>query len=125
TEHVGGREQARDQVVRREVRGGDEGAVGQRDARERRLGADAGHHLGAYTAGLVAGLADRAGVVGGEEGADDELPGLDVLDRAADLLDDADVLVAHRGRLGDRIDAAVGPQVGPADAGRRQPDDGI
>ena len=30
-EHVGGGEQARDEVVRRGLRGGDEGAVGQRD----------------------------------------------------------------------------------------------
>jgi len=33
------------------------------------------------------------GVVGGEERADDELTGLDRLDRVADLLDDAAVLV--------------------------------
>jgi hypothetical protein len=39
-------------------------------------------------AGLVTGLADLAGVVGGEEGPDDELAGLDRGDLAADLLDD-------------------------------------
>ena len=71
-------------------------------------------------AGLVAGLADLAGVVGGEEGADDEVAGLDGRDLAADLLDDADVLVAHRRRPVDGLDAAVGPQVRPADAGRRR-----
>ena len=52
-------------------------------------------------------------------------PGLMDRDRAADLLDDAAVLVPHRSRFGDRTDAAVGPQVGPAHAGRRELDDGI
>ena len=52
-------------------------------------------------------------------------PGLIDRDRAADLLDDAAVLVPHRRRLGDRLDAAIGPQVGPAHAGGRDPDDGI
>src|SRR5206468_3069584 len=70
-------------------------------------------------------LAVGAGVVGRGERADDELAGLDRGDRPADLLDDAAVLVPHRGRLGDRVGAAVGPQVGPAHAGGRDPDDGI
>src|SRR5439155_16488839 len=74
---------------------------------------------------LVAGLAVGTGVVGGEERADDELAGLDRGDRAADLLDDAAVLVPHRFRLGDRIDAAVVPQVRPAYAGDRHSDDGV
>ena len=52
--------------------------------------------FGVHAAGLVAGSADLAGVVGGEEGADDEVADLDVSDLVADLLDDADVLVAHR-----------------------------
>jgi hypothetical protein len=42
---------------------------------------------------LVAGLAELAGVVGGEERADHELAGPDGGDLAADLLDDADVLM--------------------------------
>src|SRR5205085_9249236 len=44
---------------------------------------------------------------------------------AADLLDDSAVLVAHRRRLGDLLNAAVGPEVGSADAARRNPDDGV
>src|SRR5262245_52748690 len=44
---------------------------------------------------------------------------------AADLLDDAAVLVPHRGRLRERVDAAVGPQIGPADASGREPDHGV
>src|SRR3954466_10722527 len=52
--------------------GGDEGAVGQRDTCVLGLGADGAHQLGVHAAGLVAGLAGLAGVVGGEERADDE-----------------------------------------------------
>src|SRR5205809_392946 len=81
--------------------------------------------LAVLATGRVASLAVGAGVVRGEEGADDELPGLDRGDRVPDLLDDAAVLVSHRLRLGNRVDAAVVPQVGPADAGDRHPNDGI
>src|SRR5205823_11185627 len=56
---------------------------------------------------------------------DDELAGLDRRHGAADLFDDAAVLVAHRRRLGGRVNAAVGPQVGAAHAGGREPNDGI
>jgi hypothetical protein len=59
--------------------------------------------------GLESGLAVRAGVIGGDEGADNELSRLDGLDVAANLLDEAAVLMPYRGRLGDRVDAAVGP----------------
>ena len=51
-------------------------------------------------------------------------PGLDRLHVGADLLDHADVLVPHQRVVGG-FDAAVGPQVRPADAGRGQPDDRI
>ena len=51
-------------------------------------------------------------------------PTLTVRDLAADLLDHPDVLVAHQEMVG-RLHAAVGPQVGPADAGRAQPHDRI
>jgi hypothetical protein len=122
-EHVGGGEQARDQVVGRDVRGGDEGAVGQGDAQVLGLGADGADGLAVQARALVPGLADGAGVVGGEERADHELAGLDVLDLAPDLLDEADVLVADRGRPVDRFDPAVRPQVRAADTGRGQPDD--
>src|SRR5262249_48484792 len=88
-------------------------------------GADGTDQLGVHAAGLVAGLADLAGVVAGEERADDELPGLDGVDVAADLLDDADVLVPHRGWPVDRLDAAVGPQVGAAHAGGGEADDRV
>jgi hypothetical protein len=124
-EHVGGREQTRDQVVGRHLGGGDEGAVGQRDAGVLGLRAGGGAGLPVDAVGLVAGAADLAGVVGGEERADDELAGPDRADLAADLLDDADVLVAHRRGPVDGLDAAVGPQVRAAHAGGGQPDDGV
>jgi hypothetical protein len=120
---IGGRQQARDQVVRRQARGGHQGAVRERDAQPRRL--RAADELGLPAGRLVAVLTDGAGVVGREERADDELAGPDRPDGAADLLDDAAVLVPHRGRLGDRLEAAVGPKIRAAHAGRRDPDDGI
>src|SRR5438477_531001 len=74
---------------------------------------------------LVSCAADRAGVVRRKERADDELAWLDRFDRAADLLDDPAVLVAERCRLRHRLDAAVGPEIGPAHARGRHPDDRI
>src|SRR5437016_3373132 len=74
---------------------------------------------------LVSGLTVGTGVVGGEERTDDELSALDGSDLAADFLNDAAVFMPHRGRLDDRADAAVWPQVRTANAGGRDPDDGI
>ena len=73
-EHVGGGQQRRDQVGVGLPRGGDEGAVGVRDAGLLGLGADAGvHELGVHALGLEAGPADLAGVVGDDERPDDEV----------------------------------------------------
>src|SRR5206468_7066185 len=117
------RQQVRDQVIRGKIRGSHQGAVRERDAQHGRLRAT--DELGVLAAGLVAGLAVGTSVVGSEERSDDELAGLDRGDRAADLFDDAAILMAHRGRLGHRVGAPVGPQVGPAYAGGRHPDDRI
>ena len=51
----------------------------------------------------IRGAADLAGVVVGEARPDDELAGLDGGDDAGDLFDDADVLVVHRGGLGESV----------------------
>ena len=66
-QYVGRGEQTRDQVVVRQARGGDERAVGQRDPQPFGLGAHGVHPLPLDAGGLVAGAADLAGVVGGEE----------------------------------------------------------
>jgi hypothetical protein len=108
-EHVGGREQARDQVVGGDVRGGDEGAVGKRDAQQLGLGAQGAHGYAVDAGALVAGPADLAGVVRGPERTDHELARLDRLNLPADFLDDAGVLVTHwRGPL-EILDPSVGP----------------
>ena len=74
---------------------------------------------------LVAGAADLARVVRSEEGPDHELAGLDGRNGAADRLDDADVLVTHRGGPVDGLNASIGPEVRAADAGGGEADDGI
>lgn len=120
---VGQRQQAGDQVVGRLVGGGDQGAVGRRDTDV--IGLAGAHELAVHTRGLVAVAAVRTGVVRGGERADDELARLDGGDLAADLLDDADVLVAHRVGLVHGVDTAVVPQVGAADAGGGGADDRV
>ena len=117
--HVGDGQQARDQVVRGRSGRRHQSAVGERDAQQRRLGA--ADELPLLTRCLVAGVAVRTGVVGGEERPDHKLAGLDRPDRPADLFDNAAILVAHRGRFGDPLNAAVRPEIRPADAGRPVP----
>jgi hypothetical protein len=124
-QHIGGREQAGDQVVGGQAGGGDEGSVGQRDAEELGLDAGGGTGLPVDAVRLVPGAADLAGVVRGEEGADDELSPPNGLHPAANFFDDAAVLVAHRHRSRRRLNAAVRPQVRSADARGRQADDRV
>ena len=124
-QHIGGGQQARNQVGRRQLRCGHQCFVGQRDAGVLGLGADAAHQSGIHAPALVPSPADLAGVVGGEERPDDELSGFDGGHVAADLFDDAHVLVAHRGRGTDLLNTAPWPQVTAADTGRRDTDDGV
>ena len=72
-QHVGGGQQARDRSSVGNLGGGDQGAVGQRDPHPLGLRAAGGAGLAVDAGGLVAGPADLAGVVGGEERADHEL----------------------------------------------------
>src|SRR5947208_13164027 len=120
---VGESQQARDQLRRRSLPGGDQRSVGERHTQPVRL--RTADELAMLAGGVVAGLAVGTRVVRGEERTDDELARLDLRDGAADLLDDAAVLVPYGGRLGDLVDAAIVPEVGPAHAGCRHPDDGI
>lgn len=84
-----------------------EGAVGEGHADV--LGLGAADELAVQAGRVVPVLAVGAGVVGGEEGADHQLAGLDDGHIAADLFDDAEVLVAARGGFGDVVDTAVVP----------------
>ena len=77
-----------------------------------------------HAAGLVARLADLAGVVGDNERPDDEVSDLHGLHIGADLLDHADVLMSHHLVVGG-LNPAIGPQVRAADAGRGKLDDRV
>src|SRR5207253_4477692 len=118
-EHVGCRQKARHQLVRWELRCGDECAVRQRHPQVGRLGTFRADGLGVHATALIACHADGTYVVGREEGAHDELAALDLFHVAADFLDDAAVLVAHRRWPVRRVYAPVGPEIGAADTGRR------
>jgi hypothetical protein len=122
-QHVGGGQQGRDQLRIRPARGGDQ-VPSANGMRAFRLGADGAHQGGVHAATLVTRPANLAGVVGAEEGPDDEVPVPDIGHLGANLLDDADVLVSHH-LVVDGLDAAVLPQVRPADARCSQPDDGV
>src|SRR5215472_3325526 len=65
------------------------------------------------------------GVVGGREGAYHELTRLDGCDRAADFLDDTAILVSHRRRAVDGLQAPVRPEVRSTNAGCRKTKDRI
>jgi len=121
--HVGQRQEIRDHVIRRNIACGHERAVGERDTQKRRL--RPGDERAVLAGRLIPDLAMRTGVVAREERSDGELSRRDRPHRAADVFDDAAVLVAHGRRTVGGADAAIRPQVGPADAGRREPDDGI
>ncbi len=123
-EHVGGGQQRRDEIGLGHSGRGHEGAVGERDAGVLGLCADRAHEHPVHAVGLVAGPADLARVVGGPERADDEVADLHAGHVGADSGDDAGVLVPHRGVV-DGLGAAVGPEVGPADAGGGELDDRV
>src|SRR5207244_5758064 len=97
------------EVGRRQMWGRHEGAVGERNAGQFRLRSDGADGLAVDARALVAGPTDLARVVRGEERADHELTRLDRADGAADFLDDADVLVTHRDRPLNGLDAPVRP----------------
>ncbi len=120
---IGERQQARDEIVRGYIRGGHQGAVREFYAQYRRLRHS--NKFAMLAGSLVAGLAVWTGVVGEAEGTDDKLTGLDRGHGIADLLDDAAILVPHRGWLGERTDATVRPEVGTAHARGGYSDDGI
>ena len=70
-------QQAGELGIVRDVRGGDQGAVGQWDAEQFGLGA--ADELAVLARAGISGLAVGAGAIGDEERADDELAGLIVV----------------------------------------------
>jgi hypothetical protein len=124
-EYVGQGQEARDEIVARHVSGRHQGPVGEWHAHQLGLGALRADADPLHAGALIARPADLAGVVGSEEGADHELAGFDRGDLRADLRDEADVLVTHRGWAVHLVEAPVRPQVRAADAGRGQPDDRV
>ena len=97
--HVGERQQRRHQRVVLADRQHDERAVGERDAHRLALAAVdavAAPEAAVEARGLQSLLAEVAGAVGVGERRDDDVARLHGADVGADLLDDADELVAHR-----------------------------
>lgn len=122
-EDVGRCKERRNLVGVGHFRSGHQRAVREGDAQN--LGLGAADALAVDAAALVAGQADLAGVVRGEEGSNDELAHLDVLHVGANFFNDADILMTHRHGFVKLVRPAVGPKVGPAHAGRDNFDEGV
>ena len=130
-EHIGGGHQVRDLLCGGCDGGLDEGAVCEGHAGVLCLGTVGAHTDEGVTGGdglqAAGGVARGAGfafAAGDAEGADDEVAGGYGSDLGTDLDNLADVFVAH-GLVVDGLCAAVGPQVGAADAGCGELDDGV
>ena len=121
-EHVRNGEIARDQVIGGQFGRGDQRAVGERNPRKRRL--RAAHEFALLAGGLKAEAAMRAGIVGKAESRR-QIARTHGCDRAADFLDDAAIFVTHRHRRGDGVQTPERPEIGTADATRREPDDRV
>ena len=105
-----------------------EGAVGLRHAHRLGLAAAdpvAGPEPAVTARGLQALAAEVAGAVRPGERGDHEVAGRERRHVRADLLDDADELVAHRGSAGRRRQVVVRVQVAAADAGAHDAHDGV
>ena len=121
--HVGQGQQGRDEPVVGHAVRGDEAAVGLGHPGVLALSALGDPEVDARR--LHARAAVRAGVVAVAERHDHEVTDLGRRDGGADLLHDADALVADGRARADVVLAAVGPQVGAADAACDHLDDGV
>ena len=117
------RAKARDHVGIRDVASRDERGVREGHAQVRRLRAN--NRFEALQDVLITVSAVRARVVRREERADHELPRLHRRDVAPDLLDEPGRYSWPIAAGDDTVDAAVRPQVRPANARERQPNDGV
>jgi hypothetical protein len=132
-EDIGQRQQVSHQLLARLLRGRHERAVGERSTYDLALTAVDGMALVVLTAPVAALDARRVDaaktestrVVGERERCDDEVADIQRRDRRADLFDDAHELVTDTPRRLELIDAAIGPQVGSAHAGRDDAHDRI
>ena len=118
--HVREREQRRHQRVVVAHRQDDERSVRLRDAHRFALAAvelSAAPAAAVEAGGLQSLPAELAGAVGPGERRDDEVARLDGADLGADVLDDADELVAHARARVARLHRLVRPEVAAADAG--------
>src|SRR6266849_982799 len=91
-------------------------APGSKVTLEPQRSLSASNELAVVAGRLVSNLTGGTGVVGREKRTDHELTWLNGFHLASDLLDDAAVLVPHRGWLGDWLDATIRPQVRSAHA---------
>jgi hypothetical protein len=123
-----GQERGQDFIGERGAGHGDEGAVGQGDPGAFGLAGDSFNALAEEASsdagGVEAGPAVGTGTIAGGKGGDDEFAALDGLDFGADFFDEADEFVAD-GAFGMGRDAALIPEVGAADAGPDDADDGV
>src|SRR5713101_1694527 len=123
TQDIGGSEKVRNHLLCRNFGSRHESAVRKRNAQQRSLGS--AYEFSLLAGGLIAKVAVRACIVRSKERADDELAWFNSLDLAAELLNDAAVLVPHRCGLVYGANAAIAPQVRSADARSRDPNNGI
>src|SRR5216683_133804 len=91
------------QFFRRHVRGSHEGPFRERHPQHGRL--RAADKFAVLAGRLVAELAVWTSIVGGKKRADDKLARLDLRHGTTDVFDDAAVLVPHRSRVGDGLNA--------------------
>ena len=124
-EDVGGRQQRRDQVGVGLAGGGDQGAVGERDAGVLGLGADRARE----DARARSGTGSRPGrsrrcCRRRQNEPTTKSPTLMLL-TSAPISSTTPTYSWPIGLVVDGLGAAVGPQVGSADAGRRDPDDRV
>src|SRR6266566_2072765 len=109
THDVGECQETWDHIVWRDFRSRHQRAIGQRHAEQRCL--RRANPLAMLTGRLIAELTVWTSIVRRGERTDHKLSRFNVLHRAANILDNAAILVSHRSRLRNRVNSPVGPQV--------------
>jgi hypothetical protein len=125
-------------VGQRQQRGHERVVFADRERKQRAVGEGHPHRLRLGCAGAVAVeepavhagrvqalVAEGAGAIGEGKRHQHEVADLDVAHVRADVVDEADRLMAHRPPGLGRLQGAIRPEVAPADGRPRDPDDGI